>query len=155
MPCPFDVYVFFFLCHPVFLCFFCPDNNILKSVLKSEWFRETLVCNVCFFTALAKTCRHNICSLWCLTLVHMLVSHSNVLLDFLDFLSLKIFSLMIVINGSKCRAVLSFQRWKIKCFLFHVDWFSWGLLRLYVYLFVFQIWAKRVFQRRRYPEPQD
>lgn len=57
------MYVFFFLCHPVFLCFFGPDNNILKSVLKSEWFRETLVCNVFFFTALAKTCRHNICSL--------------------------------------------------------------------------------------------
>ena len=63
VPCPFDVYVCFFSSCAIQLLLFCPDNNISKSVLKSEWFRETLVCNVCFFTALAKTSRHNICSL--------------------------------------------------------------------------------------------
>lgn len=145
----------FFPC-AIQLLLFCSDNNILKSVLKSEWFRETLVCNVCFFTALAKTHHHNICSLWCLTLVHMLVSHSSVLiLLLLLFISQNIAPHDCIINGSKWNAVLSFQRWKIKCFLFHVDWFSWDLLRLCVYLFMFQIWVKRVFQRRRYPEPQD
>ena len=64
VPCPFDGYVFcFFFPCAIQLLLICSDNNILKSVLKSEWFRETLVCNVCFFTALAKTHHHNICSL--------------------------------------------------------------------------------------------
>ena len=62
VPCPFDVYVCFFPPVPSSCCFFVLITTFRSLFFKSERFRETLVCHVCFFTALAKTRCHNICS---------------------------------------------------------------------------------------------